>query len=169
MVTSRYLNAGDRENHVTYSPRAAVAWDVFGTGRTSLRAGFGTMYEHVPVAGAFDEKLKYNWRIYSIANPGTTDPAKLRSMALASATPPNITLLPDRLRTASNHQWSVGLGHRLTDHVVVNADFLKQHMVNLPVTVRVNALVAGKRSLTNRYGDILLWGDFGAKPSPRPP
>jgi hypothetical protein len=162
VVTSRYLNSGDRENHVTYSPRAAIAWDVFGSGRTSLRAGYGTMYEHVPVAGALDEKLKWEWRIYSIANPGTTDPAKLRSMALATGGPaPNITLLPDRLRTASNHQWSVGVGHRLTDRVVINADYVDQHMVNLPVTVRINSAVAGKRSLTNRYGDILLWGDFG--------
>ena len=163
VVSSRYLNSGDRKNHVTYSPRAAVAWDVFGSGRTSLRAGFGTMYEHVPVNGAFDEKSKWKWRIYSIPNPGTTDPAKLRSMALGTAGPaPNITLLPDRMRTASNHQWSIGVGHRLTDHVVINADYIDQHMMNLPVTVKINSAVGTKpRPLTKQYGDILLWGDFG--------
>ncbi|HEX2779855.1 MAG TPA: carboxypeptidase regulatory-like domain-containing protein, partial [Gemmatimonadaceae bacterium] len=160
-----YLNGGDRETDLdNVAPRAAIAWDVSGRGRTSLRAGYGVMYDRVPVAGAFSEKQSWAWRLYRINNPGTTDPDSLRRMVTNSGArvAPSITLLPDRMETPSTRQWSAGVSHRMTDRLIVSADYLDQHMRNLPVTVVANALNAtGRRPLTTAYGDIIFWGSFG--------
>ena len=159
-----YLNTGDRVNDLdNVAPRVALSWDVSGHGRTSIRAGYGVMYDRVPVSGAFVEKLSWTWRVYSLTNPGTTDPATLRdSVRKNSTAAPGLTLLPDRMETPSTRQWSAGASHRLSRRLTISADYLDQHMRNLPVTVRVNAPnTANQRLITNRYGDIVLWGSFG--------
>lgn len=76
---------------------------------------------------------------------------------------PDLTLLPDRMETPSTRQWSIGLSHRLSDRATLSADYLDQHMRNLPVTVLANARngVTLRRPLTSAYGDIRLWGSFG--------
>jgi hypothetical protein len=84
-------------------------------------------------------------------------------IASGSSSAPNLVLLPDRLEAPANHQWSVGMGRRLTDGLALNLDYVDQRIVHLPVTVRANTVntATRQRRLTNRYGDLLLWGDFG--------
>jgi hypothetical protein len=55
------------------------------------------------------------------------------------------------------------MGRRLDDGVTLNVDYLDQRLRNVYVTVRRNvAPPGGRRPLTTRYGDLFLWGDFGA-------
>ena len=165
-VGERFLNAGDRRTDLdNVAPRMSVAWDVTGAGNTSLRAGYGVMYDRVPVYGAFFEKINWRWRTYTIANPGTTDAAVVREIAARNpeAARPNIALLPDRMYTPRNVQWSTGLSQRLGSHVVFDVDYVDQHLRNAPVTVVLNLPPpgGGPRPLTSRYGALTLWGDFG--------
>ena len=159
-----FLNGGDRRNDLdNIAPRLAVSWDVFGTRGTFLRAGYGIMYDRVPLFGTLGEAITIGWRLYSFANPGTTDPDELRRRILENqnTTPPNIVLLKDRLKTPANHEWSIGAGHQLTDWLALNLDYLNQRVTNAPVTLTRNQPVAGIRPLTNRYGNIIVWDDFG--------
>ncbi|HEU5183424.1 MAG TPA: carboxypeptidase regulatory-like domain-containing protein [Gemmatimonadaceae bacterium] len=159
-----FVNTGDRRNDVdNVAPRFAVAWDVSGTGRTFVRGGYGVMYDRVPVFGAGTERISAAWRVYVFQNPGTTDPAELRRRVLAGqgTSPPNLVLVKDQLDTPANHQWSVGVGHQLTDRTAANLDYVGQRVKNTYVTVTANRLVGGRRPITNRYGDITLWDDFG--------
>jgi hypothetical protein len=166
IVGDRYLNDGDRKNDLNnFAPRVAASWNIGGTGHTFLRAGYGIMYERIPAFGAFAERLGWEWRIYTVPKPGTTDPAELRHSVLTagSAASPNLVLLPDRLETPSSRQWSLGVGHRISDHAALNVDYVDQHLRDVYVTVRRNIanLATGVRPLTNRYGELLLWGNFG--------
>jgi hypothetical protein len=159
-----FLNTGDRKNDLNnIAPRFAVSWDVFGTARTFFRAGYGVMYDRVPLYGTLNEAIAVGWRTYSFANPGTTDPEELRRRVLggANTTAQNITLLKDRLETPANLQWSVGAGHQLTGRFAINLDYLNQRVRNAPVTLTRNLQVGGVRPLTNRYGNITVWDDFG--------
>jgi hypothetical protein len=164
LVGETFLNTGDRKNDLNnLAPRLAVSWDVFGTRRTFLRAGYGVMYDRVPLFGAHAEAISIGWRLYSFANPGTTDPEELRRRVLQgqTTTPPNIFLLKDRLEAPANHQWSAGAGHQVTDRLAVNLEYLNQRVTNAPVSLTRNQPVGGIRPLTSRYGNIVVFDDFG--------
>lgn len=161
-----FLNTGDRKNDLdNIAPRLAATWDVFGTSRTFVRAGYGIMYDRVPLFGAHAEAITIGWRLYSFAAPGTTDPEELRRRVLTgqNTTPPNIFLLKDRLKAPANHQWSVGGGHQLTNRLAINLDYLNQRVINAPVSVTRNLPhpVTRVRPLTSRYGSIVVFDDFG--------
>lgn len=161
-----FLNTGDRKNDLNnFAPRIAAAWDLFGSERTVVRAGYGVLYDRVPVLGAQNESIGAGWRTYSFQRPGTTNPAELRRRVAAGggSTTPNLTLLKDHLETPVNRQWSVGIGHRFSGAWMVNLDYLQQKLGNTYVTVRTNLRdpVTRIRPITDRYGDIILWDDFG--------
>ena len=162
-----YLNTGDRANDLdNLSPRIAVAWDLARAVRpTTLRAGFGLLYDRVPIFGAVDERIAAGWRTYEFAQPGTTDPDELRRRVVAGEgrSAPNLVVLRDRLETPRSRQWSVGVGHRLADHAVLNVDLVRQRLSRTYVTVNANWRdgVTGRRAITERYGSILAWDDLG--------
>ena len=162
----RYLNTGDRANDLdNISPRLAVSWDAFGRGRSFLRAGYGIMYDRLPLVGALPESREIAWRTYTFNNPGTTDPAELRRRVAAgtSPTPSNIILMKDHLHAPESHQWSIGAGRRVGDRVAVNVDYVNQRTKHLYVTVPANLppRSGAPRPITNRYGTITIWDDFG--------
>jgi hypothetical protein len=161
-----FLNTGDRKNDLdNLAPRFAIAWDVFGSHHTTLRAGYGILYDRIPVFGAQNESIGAGWRTYSFLRPGTTDPAELRRLILAGggSTTPNLTLLKDRLETPANRQWSLGVGHRFGSAWTLNLDYLNQRLRNTYVSVRTNLRdpVTRLRPITDRFGDIIVWDDFG--------
>jgi hypothetical protein len=153
-----YLNTGDRENDLdNIAPRLAVTWDALGNSRTFIRGGYGVLYDRVALYGAMAEKIGSTWAVYRFRNPGTTDPVALRDRVAAGDTSgPNIILLPDRLETPANHQWSVGIGQQLSDALALNLDYVNQHVKNTYVSIRTNL-----QRMIPQYGDITLWDDFG--------
>lgn len=161
-----FLNNGDRQNDLNnFAPRIAASWDIAGDGRTSLRAGYGILYDRVPVFGAQSESIGAGWRTYTFQRPATTDPEQLRQLVLAGrgTSTPNVVLLKDRLETPRNRQWSVGFGRQLTGRWSLNLDFLDQRVDDIYVTVKTNLRhpVTGVRPITSRFGDVTLWDDFG--------
>jgi carboxypeptidase family protein/TonB-dependent receptor-like protein len=160
----KFLNTGDRENDLdNIAPRLAISWDVLGTGRTFLRGGYGVMYDRVPLFGALNEAIAIGWRTYVFQNPGTTNPEELRQRVLTGGgtSTPNIVLLKDRMEAPANRQWSVGVGHQLTDRMGVNLDYVNQRVKHAYITITANQPVGGVRPISRAYGNISLWDDFG--------
>lgn len=163
-----FLNRGDRKNDVNnVSPRVSFSWDPFGTNRTFVRGGAGIIYDRVASFIGFQERLAASWRTYSISNPGTMDVATLRQRVAAGtvASTPNIILVKDRMQAPENHQFSLGVGHQLTPDLAINADYVHQDVRHLYTRLNANYLNVGvtpsQRVLTSKYGDIVLWDDFG--------
>jgi len=162
------LNRGNRKNDLdNISPRVSFSWDVSGNRRTFLRGGFGIMYDRVPGFTAFNERRTSTWRTYMFTNPGTTDPDELRNRILAgggTAVPPSIVLLPNRMESPENRQWSVGFGTQLARSLALNVDYIDQDVRRVFAPVNLNWLdrsqTPPRRVLSAAYGNIMAWGDF---------
>lgn len=67
-----YLNDGDaypyQDNNFNLAPRFGLAWDVFGTGRTSVRASYGISYDPLTAEMAGGVELSQPFGITHIVN-----------------------------------------------------------------------------------------------------
>lgn len=162
------LNHGNRRDDLdNISPRFSFSWDIAGTQRVFVRGGFGIIYDRIPGFAPFAERLSATWRNYTFTNPGTIDPAELRTrVASGGGTPvaPAITLLPDRMDVPENRQWSLGLGAQLTRVVALNMDYIDQNVQHLFALTNLNWLDVSKtpatRAISKSYGNIMAWRDF---------
>ena len=169
VLDSKFLQ-GKRKNDLNnIAPRVSFSWDVTGHQRTFLRGGWGIMYGRVPSTYPFAEKQASVWRSYTFtfsAAPGNTptdDPAVLRQRVIAggAAITPNLSLVSREIKTPATNMASIGIGHQLTNDFAVNLDYVDQRSNHLYVNTSANANYAGVRRLTNRFGNIVLWDDFG--------
>ena len=164
-----YLNRGDRKNDLNnFSPRLSFSWDPFGTNRTFIRGGAGIIYDRVASFIGFQERLAASWRSYTIANPGTMDVGVLRQRVISGTVPstPNIVLVKHLMQAPENRQLSLGVGHQMTHALALNLDYVHQDVRHLYTRLNLNyrdftVSTAGPRKLTPRYGDIVVWDDFG--------
>lgn len=163
-----FLNTGNRKNDLNnFAPRVSFSWDVFDNGRTFLRGGAGIMFDRIATHMAFFEKQTAGWRSYEFINPGTNDPEVLRQRVLSGqgASTPNLNLLAEDIKTPENRQFSLGFGHTLAPGLALNMDYIHQTAKNLYVYVTPNwlntAVSPSRRNLTDKYGTITLYDDFG--------
>ncbi|HYT82973.1 MAG TPA: carboxypeptidase regulatory-like domain-containing protein [Gemmatimonadales bacterium] len=161
-----FLNTGHRKNDLNnIGPRLAFSWDVFDNQRTFLRGGAGIMYDRITTFMAFFEKQSAGWRTYEFTNPGTADPDTLRQRVLSGAATSklNFNLLKTNMKTPENHQFSVGIGHQLTDRIALNVDYIHQDARNLYVQLTPNWFntVDSVRALTDSFATITLYDDIG--------
>jgi len=162
----QYINRGDRKNDLNnFSPRISFSWDPTKQNRTFVRGGFAILFDRVTSFIGFQERLNSEWRNYTFANPGTTDPNMLRQrIAAGGATAPlSPVMVKHLMKTPENRQISLGVGHQFTDAFGLNVDFVKQDISNLYVRLNANWFntATGRRVLSPAYGDIILWDDFG--------
>lgn len=171
LISPDWINRGDRKNDWTnIAPRLSFNYDLFGTGKTILRGGYGITYDRTAYAFAYFERRDASWRTYQFTfgatNPATLDPAELRrrvSTGSVSAAPA-INVMNQQMRTPRVAQLSLGIGQQLTDEIGLNIDYVNSHGTNLYTPINVNyvntAVTPSARVLTPKYGDINLWGSI---------
>ncbi len=165
-IPPEYFNRGDRKNDLdNFAPRISFNWDVFGTGKTILRGGYGIFFDRLPNFIGYFEQLYSKWGIYTFINPGTTNPDSLRQRILqgAGTIRPTVYLLHKKMLTPAVYQWSIGIGQQLTDNLGVTIDYINNHATALYVQTNANYYIPSqqKRAISNKYGDIYLWGSYG--------
>ncbi|MHB1686792.1 MAG: TonB-dependent receptor [Ignavibacteriaceae bacterium] len=165
-IDPRYIMRGNRKNDLSdFAPRVGFSWDVFGTGRTSVRGGFGLFYDRVAYNYTYNEIQSVNWIQYTILNPGTMDPAKIRDMILSgkASAQPNVTLMDINIKNPYVREFSIGFSHYVTSDVVVSLDYVNDYGINYYSNYTVNYYEPStkKRTITPKYGNISLWGNFG--------
>jgi hypothetical protein len=165
-IESKYINKGDRKNNLfDIAPRIGFSYDLFGTNQTTIRGGFGLFYDRVAYVYPYYEKRDIAWVSYTINDPGTTDPDKLRQKILSGdgSAKPNVTLMDKTMNDPVTREFSIGISHYLSYSLVLNADYVNNSGSNYYSCYVKNYYKPSiaKRTITEKYGDINLWGNFG--------
>ena len=107
-VNSPYGNKIARENNLNFAPRLGFAWDPFGKGRTSVRAGYGLFFD-TALVGILQQNVFTNPAPFvtnvSIANTRLDNP--LAGVPVVSAAPVALRAVAPNWKTPYSQQWSV--------------------------------------------------------------
>jgi hypothetical protein len=117
-VTAR----GDRNN---LAPRAGVAWNVGGDGRTVVRGGYGMHYGHVRIPGNLEEFRNFQQLRITIRNPAYPDPYGGREpREFAGSQPADISVVANDYVQPYSHQFTAGVSQRLWADTSLHVDFV---------------------------------------------
>jgi len=133
------------------APRVGFAWDPTGTGKTSIRAGYGIFYEHGTGSEANVGSLMGNPpQVISMTQYNPDSYSKIGLAGSGSAyysntrieTPLNMISIPDKTIWPYVQQWSFGVQREINKDTQVSMAYVGSKGTHLAVTSQLNHLPA---------------------------
>lgn len=126
-----------------FAPRLGIAWDPFGKGKTSIRAGYGIYYDAM-LFGVYEQNIFNNVPfVQSVTIPNT----RLENPAAGT---PSISLAPKVIRGTPNpyltpytQQWSVGIQQELGKNFMLDVSYVGTKGTHLLGIVDINEVPPG--------------------------
>jgi len=136
------------------APRVGFAWDPTGSGKWSIRAGFGMFYEYIPGIAQFNSEFSSPPGFPSVtinnpsnyANPLAGSPNPFQKGTIK--TPVSLTSLAPNLRPPYDIQWNLSVQRQLPGDVLVEADYIGTAGVDLIRNRQINPAVFGPGATT---------------------
>jgi hypothetical protein len=143
----------------TYAPRVGFAYDIFGSGQSSLRGGFGISYErnfgNVTYNASFNPPASAV--LSSVCGAQTltcnvlvtnNDLGPLGQPGPASPLPPAELRMPNpHIQVAQTQFWNLALQHQIVRGTVAQIGYVGTHSVHLYDIENINLLGAGQNYL----------------------
>jgi hypothetical protein len=145
------------------APRVGFAWDPWGDGKTSVRAGYGIFFEHgtgneantgsleasAPVVLSMTQQLPVSYPCIGNVGYGPAfDPTNSACASLVGGTPPSaasafpldVTSIPTKAIWPYAQQWSFGMQRELPRSTVLNVAYVGSRGTHLTVERQLNQL-----------------------------
>jgi hypothetical protein len=132
-----------------FSPRVGLAWDVFGNGKTAVRAGFGTYYSLIDDLAfllnslpPYNGSLTFSGSLPSIVpiTPGVPDPPSCGpslSTGCATYAPQGVQ---DNAKTPTVEEWNLGVEQELNKSTAFRVSYVGSHGYHGFISVDLNSI-----------------------------
>jgi hypothetical protein len=126
-----------------FAPRVGIAWDPFGKGTTSVRAGYGLYYDQMSF-NPWESLVSTNPPFQAVAsiNPATLD-NPLAGNPVVSLAVQNVYGIDTNFKTPYVQHWSFDLQHQFGAKTLVTAGYFGSRGVHLSGLVDLNLLPPG--------------------------
>ncbi len=134
--------SGRSTNYGDWSPRIGLAYDPYGNGKTSIRAGYGIFYDRIatnqlgPASGNPPFFTQANVFDGNIDNPGG---------ALATSFPSNLTFFSTKFKDPSIQTYNLDVQQQLPGSVILDVGYIGNVGRHLLRTLNINQLPVGTR------------------------
>jgi hypothetical protein len=121
---------GERGQTRNFGPRFGLAWNVRGTTRNVIRAGFGIYYNNIQTLLNFPENRNISQCNVLIANPTYPNPYGGQSpTAFCSSAAPTVTVLDQHFSMPYSEQFTFGYSRAITQDFSIHLDGVYMHTV----------------------------------------
>jgi hypothetical protein len=145
-----YIDVSKRGDLNNFGPRTGVAWDVFGSGKTVVRGGYGLYYGHVRILGNLSEFRNYQQFSVNITNPSYPDPYGGRNPGdFIVSGPANITVVANDYVQPYSNQFNAGFSQQLFGEYGIHVDGIVTNTNHDRKILDINARVPGAAARPN--------------------
>jgi hypothetical protein len=144
---SPYGSKVGKEYNRAIAPRIGIAWDPYGNGRTSIRAGYGMFYDAGLFLGNAELNLALNPGFVTndtFSNVTFSNPQGATATTVTSTGAPTINLrVPINYKSPYTQQWSVDMQRQMGSNWFFDLGYFGNSGIHLPGFVDTNAPVPG--------------------------
>jgi hypothetical protein len=127
---------------LNFAPRFGVAWDPFGKGTTSIRAGYG-MYHEQTLVGTFEQNIGVNPPYQETLTASNTTLNNPAGAIVSATTVPALRALQSDWNTPYSQHWSLDVQHQLFKNFVMTAGYYGSRGTHLIGLTELNDLAPG--------------------------